>query len=535
MRKAGQTTQIHIKSNANDHTSSQYQQKVSSNNHGGPQLIQTPTLQDIKRFRFHQGTNLGGCYTLEQWLTPSMFLPGCQSSELAAVTASIEKDGVAATKSKWESHWQNFVQADDWSWLVNEAHCTTVRLPIGYFTLGPAFCQSTPFEAASQIYENAWQSVKSFINTANSCGVGVLLDFHALPGGANSRDHSGTNSGIAELWSNPSHLDLARRCLNFIATEIQSSGLANVVGLGLCNEADYNAPGLYAYYDSAIAIISHVDNTLPLYISDGWDLAAALGYANTKNTRSSTANPIVVDTHKYWAFTDADRAKSPQQIIQEVHVQLSELRGKEGSVCEHRCGQVVVGEYSCVLTEESWAKASQADRAGLAVAFGLAQSRQWQEKAGGSFFWTWKMDWMPGGKWGLVRQTQTGALAPPRNLLLSAVDVASRRQSALAQEAGRRVATVDAHCNYWDRNCPGQYFEHWRYEAGWKVGFADAVAFWQARARFGLPGTGGDRIGAVDLWCRKRIGESGMQGPYVWEFEHGLRAGLRDFSSLVGI
>ena len=165
----------------------------------------------------------------------------------------------------------------------------------------------------------------------------------------------------------------------------------NVVGLQLCNEARYNAPGLYDYYDKAIASISSIDNSLPLYISDGWDLSRALSYANTKNTRSSSVNPIIVDTHRYWVFTDADKTKAPQQIIGEVQTQLSELVGKEGSVCEHRAGQVVVEEYSCALTGDSWAKAPHSDRTALTTAFGQAQSRRWQEKAGGSFFWTWKM------------------------------------------------------------------------------------------------------------------------------------------------
>ena len=77
--------------------------------------------------------------------------------------------------------------------------------------------------------------------------------------------------------------------------------------------------------------------------------------------------------------------------MQEVQTQLTELVGREGSVCEHQAGQVIVGEYSCALTEDSWARVSASDRTALGIAFGQAQSRRWQEKAGGSFFWTWKM------------------------------------------------------------------------------------------------------------------------------------------------
>ena len=118
-RKAERTTQ----ENAKNDTPSQPQQKISSNNHDGPEHIQTATLKDIQRYRYRQGTNLGGCYALEQWLTPSMYPPECQSSELAAVTASIKQDGLASTRAKWENYWRNFVKIEDSQWLVDEAHC----------------------------------------------------------------------------------------------------------------------------------------------------------------------------------------------------------------------------------------------------------------------------------------------------------------------------------------------------------------------------------------------------------------------------
>lgn len=52
--------------------------------------------------------------------------------------------------------------------------------------------------------------------------------------------------------------------------------------------------------------------------------------------------------------------------------------------------QAIVGEWSCVLTEDSW-KLETGSRNDSVKAFGLAQSKRYQDRAGGSFFWTWKV------------------------------------------------------------------------------------------------------------------------------------------------
>ena len=118
---------------------------------------------------------------------------------------------------------------------------TSIRLPIGYFTLGPAYCNNTPFEKYADVYVNAWSAVKDLVQRCCSRGIGVLLDMHALPGGANGGDHSGTNSGKPELWGSRKNLDLATRSLLFLAHE--AKGLGGVIGIQIVNESEYNAKG----------------------------------------------------------------------------------------------------------------------------------------------------------------------------------------------------------------------------------------------------------------------------------------------------
>jgi len=165
-----------------------------------------------------------------------------------------------------------------------------------------------------------------------------------------------------------------------------------VIGLQLCNEATCNAPGLYSFYDRCIAAISLIDSSIPLYISDAWDLKRALEYARSHNTlRNPNSNPVIVDTHDYWCFSNDDKAKSPQQLIADVPSKLSALQALAGSVVDHGAAQAIVGEYSCVIDQSSWSKAHGSPRDTILRQFGNAQSQTWQKSAGGSYFWTLKM------------------------------------------------------------------------------------------------------------------------------------------------
>ena len=218
---------------------------------------------------------------------------------------------------------------------MNSAHCTTIRLPIGYFTLGAAFCVGTPFTAQlAQVYVNAWAAVKELVARCLEYGIGVLLDLHALPGGANGEAHSGTSSGKAELWNKRFNLDLAVRCLCFMAQEAAS--MEGVVGLQVCNEAMWDAPGLYKFYDRVIERISELNPTLPIYISDSWNLERAVRYAIGKNgVKTRSSNPVVVDTHRYYTFAEKDTSRAPKEIIAQISNELSELNGPRGNVFEH--------------------------------------------------------------------------------------------------------------------------------------------------------------------------------------------------------
>ncbi len=478
---------------------------------------------------------------LEKWLSSSLFPASANGdSELDAVLASISESDVSATRTKWESHWASAASDEDFGWLVREARCNAIRLPIGYFTLGPEWCEETPFERAAEVYTNAWAAVRDLERRARGFGVGILLDFHALYGGANGDAHSGSSSGKAELWGSRKNLERSKKALVWIVEQIKSSSMDGVIGLQLCNEAVWDAEGMYEWYSSVIEEIGAVDSSLPIYVSDGWDLGRALSWTNKRQAfKTQPSNPVVIDTHNYYTFSDKDRSQAPSQIISRIPGELGELDGKEGSLSDRGEAQLIIGEYSCVMDGQTWSRCQEDEKEGFVKQFGREQSMKWQSRAGGSYFWTWKMEWMDGGEWGFAEQTKKGNITPPPWLTIPASEVQSRTRDAMAQREGLSQRARESHEGYWNSTSPGKKFEHQLYSEGWKVGFSDASRFFSMKSDGALGEVakteGGDTIGCLDIWVKKRMLESGYRGKFVWEWEQGFRAGVGAFNQCVGI
>lgn len=500
---------------------------------------------------------------------------------------SLNKRGLGGTRKKWETHWANAVTDNDLTWLSETAHCNNIRLPIGYYTLGPAFCANTAFAMQpSEVYVNAWAAVKSIISRCFARGIGVLIDLHGVPGGANHETHSGTSSGKAELWGNQFNLNLATRCIQFIADEsIRDPQLAGVVGIQICNESIIDPPGMYEWYNDVIQLVSVMDASMPLYISDGWELGRATRFTRAYNTVDGPPKtPVVVDCHKYWTFDEKDTSRSPYEIIEQVKTELPELDSSlMGDVFSHRAGiAVYIGEYSQALAPQTWSRAPADQKDNLMKDFGNEQSKTWQRKASGSAFWTFKMEWMPGWEWGFKAGTDNGQILSPKSFKFTVREVKEKLILADNKRSEYLQANLEGHSRWWDTTNPGRPFEHWRYSDGYFLGWNDARDFFAARLGGVIPSSipyanlvssnqpppppmggfdganqsqhwqsgggqssldenkiiGADTIGAIDLWVLKRMRESRVADsntcPFGWEWEHGFRAGERGFREVVG-
>ena len=245
--------------------------------------------------------------------------------------------------------------------------------------------------------------------------------------------------------------------------------------------------------------------------------------------------PVGFAVPKYFCFTETDKKESPNQIIQRVGGEMDDLLVGSGNVVEKGAVQVMVVEWSCAMSTETWGQVREEDRSGLVRGFGRAQSEQWRKRAGGAFFWTAKMDWMDGGEWGLFEMMKKGSLVAPASLMLDFDLVKDKLERARLLRDGKKKVAVDNHVRYWDSVAPKGRFEHWRFERGWDLGYADALVFYGMRVSGAVEGAklGADTIGVLELWILKRLRESGQRSAFVWEWEHGFRQGVSAFEHAV--
>ncbi len=209
-----------------------------------PVLAQTfPPFDQAKanvfRYRQQQGVNLGSWFVHEQWMTPSLFTcaSGPQSAEIDIATGW---GNSSTAQAVLERHWDTFINQSDFQYLASIG-INTVRLPIGYWSLGPLYCKETPFEPVADVYSNSWSRVVRAINWAGEAGIGVLVDLHGAPGSQNGQPHSGISDGQARLFGNETNLRNTVDVLTYLTQQLAS--VTNVIGIQLINEPN-NDPSL---------------------------------------------------------------------------------------------------------------------------------------------------------------------------------------------------------------------------------------------------------------------------------------------------
>ncbi|TFY65483.1 hypothetical protein EVJ58_g1959 [Rhodofomes roseus] len=252
-----------------------------------------------------------------------------------------------------EHHWDTFINQSDFEYLASIG-INTVRLPIGYWSLGPQFCQGTPFENVSDVYQNSWPRVTRAISMAGQAGMGVLVDLHGAPGSQNGQPHSGVSDGVTGLFDSQPNMDLTIALLTFLAEQLVN--VTNVVGIELLNEPQ-DDPGLPSLYDRAIASMRAVSPqaaSFPLYIHDGFNLDQFSSYV------ANRTDFVVVDHHSYFVFTPSDDAEPASQHTTDVETSIADSFAAASTEARRN---LVVDEWSCALTPESLSSVSDPDQA----------------------------------------------------------------------------------------------------------------------------------------------------------------------------
>lgn len=321
---------------------------------------------------------------------------------------------------------------------------------------------------------------------------------------------------------------LARDCVAFIVQEVTFHTMSEVIGVQISSDTDWRACDLEKWYDEVLEITSSINPSLPMFISDGGDLSAALDLAMRKNNFSTYTgrSPIIVDTHRYYN-TGQYQSMDPKTIMGRIPGELREITRCQKNVASRKTAvDVYVGEYSCAIHTQCQRHAHPSEYPALERAFGQMQGSQWISKTCGSAFCGYKMHNVSGDAWSFERQIASGAISTPAWLSIPRTQVQDLLQQAETQRAECRADVISHIASYL------KPFEYQLYLLGWDIGFADALAFFGAVSQGIIPGNGdgGDKLGARELWVRKRMTEPSLLGKELGvPWEDGLRRGLDDF------
>ncbi|KAK6891264.1 putative glycosyl hydrolase [Candida tropicalis] len=468
-----------------------------------------PSTRQIYQSRENYGVNFGACFVLEKWIYHDLFSETDGDTEMDAVSSLVKKFGEDEARSKFENHWNNFVNDDDWKWL-QEHHVTSIRLPVGYWDIdGGAYTSGCKFEKYKNVYKNAWTIVKEkYIQKALDHNISVLVDVHGLPGGANNSGHSGESGSGGGFWKDEKAQLSAAKMMGWIAKDLKK--FDNIAGIQVVNEAEFSDPAKKqsTYYAACITEIRKSDSSVPVIISDGWWADQWVKWVQEKQGPDGNIG-VVLDEHVYRCFSDDDKNKTPQQIIDDLNGDLLTNLTDDGKGVE-----IIVGEYSCVLDGKSWDNDKNANRDALVEKYGQRQGELLAQRTSGYYFWTYKFQSGNGGEWDFRTMTDKGALIPPP------IPTKEPSQDQFDESLNNAYS---GHVNYWDNQDPNGKYEHDNFKDGFKTAWKDADAF----AKFN-----GSKIGKKKAWKRSRLQESEAfkkGSKYLWEWEQGFDQGLQSF------
>lgn len=302
-----------------------------------------------------------------------------KGSEYALISGfGTSAKGLKSARHHMEQHWDTWITESDFEYLASKG-VNTVRIPIGYWSVGPYFCENSPFEPYKSVYAKSWRYVARAIRWAHKYDIGVLVDLHGAYGSQNGQDHSGIAGNVG--FYTEANQKLTTNLLTWLAHEL--AAVSNVIGIELLNEPQ-DKTSLWTWYNStmnAMREVSHHAKTLPLYFHDAFNLAKGANFVNNRT------DFVVQDDHSYFVYTSSDTKLSADGHTKAIEGTLLDKFIKESKVARRN---VVVGEWSCALASSSLSNSKDPDTD--QKEYCEAQTSTYQNATSGYMFWSYKME-----------------------------------------------------------------------------------------------------------------------------------------------
>ncbi|KAF8335342.1 glycoside hydrolase family 5 protein, partial [Cantharellus anzutake] len=248
-----------------------------------------------------RGVNIGGWLVLEPWITPSLFDNTGYDNIVDEWTFCAFQDRATAAATL-QSHWDTFYTESDFA-AIAAAGLNHVRIPIGYWAFDTS--GGEPFISGQYPY------LLKAVGWARNQGLFVIIDVHGLPGSQNGFDNSGRKGPVN--WPNSqSNIDRSNTIIQTLAVEFSKASYANVVSaIQPVNEpagfvGGNILPVTRQYYYGSYDKIRNNGGNMVLVLHDAFqDLSFWSGVMP-----SSRFSNVLMDTHHYQIFSNADVAKT---------------------------------------------------------------------------------------------------------------------------------------------------------------------------------------------------------------------------------
>ncbi|ERS96160.1 hypothetical protein HMPREF1624_07696 [Sporothrix schenckii ATCC 58251] len=369
-----------------------------------------------------RAVNLGGWFSLEPFITPSLFnYPASAGvSDEYTLCAHLGPEQAAATLEK---HYATFITEQDFADIAS-AGLSHVRIPYSYWAV-------TTYPGDPYVLGISWRYLLRAIEWARKHGLRVNLDLHAVPGSQNGWNHSGRSGNINWIIGTDGSTN-AQRSLDIhdqLSKFFAQDRYKNVIAFyGLVNEPGITIPQskLSDWTASAVKIVSDNGVAATQVFSE-----ALRGLPAWQGNLQGHGNGLVVDVHEYTIFDTNlivfDHAKKVDFVCSTFVGQLSDSINTdtgfgptmvgEWSQADTDCAQWVNGvgngarwtgnfsgkatpacptensQCSCTMANQPVSSYSD-DYKTFLLTFAQAQMSAY-ETAWGWFYWTWKTENAP--------------------------------------------------------------------------------------------------------------------------------------------